>query len=73
MQASKSRRPPKTETERQETAGACRAHLRDLKRAHGRPPADVALPKVAIPRRLTGEPVASYCTSPANLCAELVR
>lgn len=73
MQASKSRRPPRTRTERQQAAGVCAAHLRDLRRAHSRPPADVVLPKVAIPSRLTGEPTASYCTSPANLCAELVR
>ena len=73
MQVSKSRRPPRSNTERQQAAGACAAHLRDLRRAHGRPPADVALPKVAIPLHLSGEPIASYCTSPANLCAELVR
>ena len=73
MQASKSRRPPRTKTERQQATGACSAHLRDLQRAHGRPPADVSLSKVAIPQRLTGEPVASSCTSPAALCAELVQ
>jgi hypothetical protein len=73
MQASKRRRPPRTETERQEAACACAAHLRDLKRAHGRPPADVDLRSVAIPTRPTGEPVASYCTSAGELCAELVR
>lgn len=73
MQADKSRRPPKTETDREEAATTCRLHLRDLKRAHGRPPADVDLPRVAIPQRPTGEPVGSYCTSAAILCAELVR
>ena len=73
MQARNRRRPPKTETERQQAVAASAAHLRDLKRAHGRPPADVDLPSVAIPRRLSGEPVASYCTSPAQLCAELAR
>ncbi len=73
MQARNRRRPPKTETERQETVNACAAHLRDLKRAHGRPPADVGLASVAIPQRLSGEPVASYCTSPAQLCAELAQ
>jgi hypothetical protein len=71
MQARNRRRPPKTETERQEAA--CAAHLGDLQRAHGRPPADVDLASVAIPQRLTGEPVASYCTSPAQLCAELAQ
>jgi hypothetical protein len=73
MQACDRRRPPRTQTERQEAVGACAAHLRDLQRAHGRPPADVALASVAIPKRLSGEPVASYCTSPAQLCAELAQ
>lgn len=72
MQAA-SRRPPKTETERQEAAKASAAHLRDLKRVHGRPPADVPLARVAIPSRPTGEPVASYCTSAGELCAELMQ
>jgi len=67
------RRPAKTETERQEAQRVCAAHLRDLKRAHGRPPADVDLASVAVPKRLSGEPIASYCASPAQLCAELVR
>ena len=67
------RRPPRTETGRQQAVAACAAHLRDLERAHGRPPADVALRSVAIPQRLTGPAVASYCTSPAQLCAELAK
>ncbi len=65
MQARHRRRPPRTETERQQAVAACAAHLRDLKRVHGRPPADVKLKSVAIPQRLSGPPVASYCTSPA--------
>ncbi len=73
MPTAKRRRPPKAETERQEAVAACAAHLCDLKRAHERPPADVELVSVAIPRRLSGEPVASYCASPAQLCAELVQ
>jgi hypothetical protein len=73
MQASKPRRPPKSKTERQEATGACAAHLRDLRRAHARPSADVAVASVAIPMRLTGEAVSSFCTSPAELCAELAR
>ncbi|MGD0761631.1 MAG: hypothetical protein ABR929_00320 [Roseiarcus sp.] len=73
MQARRRRRPPRSETERQQAVSACAAHLRDLKRVHGRPPADVKLKSVAVPQRLTGEPVASYCTSPAQLCAELAR
>lgn len=73
MPASNRRRPPKTDTERQVVVDACAAHLRDLERAHGRPPTDVDLPSVAIPQRLSGEPVASYCSSPAQLCAELAQ
>ena len=72
MQASKTRRPPKTQTERQDAVSACAAHLRDLRRAHRKPPAEVDLPSVAVPLRLTGE-AASFCTSPAVLCAELMR
>jgi hypothetical protein len=73
MQARNRRRPPKTETERQEAVAACAAHRRDLECAHGRPPADVELASRDVPRRPTGEPVASYCTSAAELCAELTR
>jgi hypothetical protein len=60
-------------TERQKAARASAAHLRDLRRAHRRPPPDVALASVAVPKRLSGEPVASYCSSPAQLCAELAQ
>ncbi len=73
MEARTRRRPPKTETDRQEAVNACAAHLADLKRVHGRPPADVELASVEVPKRLAGEPVASYCTSPARLCAELAQ
>jgi hypothetical protein len=51
---------------------ACAAHLRDLKRAHRQAPPDVEVAQGSIPRRLSPEPN-SYCTSPAELCAELVR
>ena len=37
------RRAPKTLTARAKSALACRRHLRDLKEAHGTPPADVAV------------------------------
>jgi hypothetical protein len=74
MQVSQTgRRPPKSKTERREAIDACTAHLRDLKRTHRRPPVDVDLPPVAVPKRLTGEAVASFCTSAADLCAELMR
>ncbi len=67
----KRRRRSSGETQRQNALRASASHLRDLQRAHGRPPADVALASVAIPARLPGEPAASYCSSPAQLCAEL--
>ncbi|HEY1944860.1 MAG TPA: hypothetical protein VGH40_22320 [Roseiarcus sp.] len=74
MQVSQTRRrPPKSKTERQEAIDASAAHLGDLKRAHRRPPADVDLPPVAVPKRLVGEAVGSFCTSAADLCAELMR
>jgi len=72
MTASKPRRKaPKTDTERAEAAKACARHLKDLRRVHGRPPADVAVRSVAIPKWVNPVPSASWCTSPAQLCAEL--
>jgi len=59
------------DTQRQKAMRASGRHLRDLRRAHGGPPADVKLAPVAIPKRLPGEPTASWCSSPAQLCAEL--
>lgn len=67
------RRAPRTQTERAQSASACAAHLRDLKRVHGAPPPDVAVPQTSVPARLSPEPASSSCTSPAQLCAELVR
>jgi len=72
MKASRRRRPPKTETDRQEAKDACAAHRSDLERVHGRPPADVELASRAVPGRPTGVPLGSFCTSPADLCAELM-
>jgi len=65
------RKPPKKDTERAEAARACARHLKDLKRVHGRPPADVAVRPVAIPKYVNPISSASWCTSPAQLCAEL--
>jgi hypothetical protein len=65
------RRRPSVDTARQKAVRASAAHLRDLRRAHGRAPADVKLASVAIPKRIPGEPTGSYCSSPAQLCAEL--
>ena len=67
------RRAPKSQTERAESKSACAAHLRDLRRAHGAPPPDVALPRRSVPARLSPEPASSSCTSPAQLCAELMK
>jgi hypothetical protein len=65
------RKPPKIDTERAETMGACARHLKDLKRAHVRPPPDVRVRMTSTPRLISPVPEASYCTSPAALCAEL--
>jgi hypothetical protein len=67
------RRAAKILTPRAENVIACRRHLRDLKEAHGHAPPDVALPSSSVPARLAPEPTSSFCTSPAALCAELVR
>jgi hypothetical protein len=65
------KRPYSADTQRQNSKRACARHLRDLSKAHAGPPADVKLPSVAIPQRIPGEPTASWCSSPARLCAEL--
>jgi hypothetical protein len=52
---------------------ACAAHLRDLKRAHRQPPPDVEAAPGPGFRRLLPTPHSSYCTSPAQLCADLVK
>ncbi len=67
------RRAPRTQTERGESVSACKAHLRDLRRVHGAPPPDVAVPQRSVPARIAPEPVSSSCASPAQLCAELVK
>jgi hypothetical protein len=67
------RRAPRTQTERGESMSACKAHLRDLRRVHGAPPPDVAVPQRSVLARIAPEPVSSSCTSPAELCAELVK
>jgi hypothetical protein len=65
------RRAPKTDTERARAEIACRLHLKDLRRAHSHAPPDLAIPSRSIPARIDAEPWASFCTSPAQLCAEL--
>ncbi len=65
------KRRAKGDTAQEKAKRACARHLVDLQKAYARPPADVALKRVAIPKRLDPEPTASWCTSPAQLCAEL--
>jgi len=65
------RKPPKIDTERAEAILACAGHLKDLRQAHAAPPADVRVCMTRIPQFLPPVPVSSYCTSPAQLCAEL--
>jgi hypothetical protein len=67
------RRARKKDTARMAAIAACAAHLRDLKRAHRQPPPDVEVAQEPVPRRLSPEPANSYCTSSAELCAELTR
>jgi len=61
------------DTARQKAKRASARHLNDLRNAHGRPPADVALASVAIPQRISGVQTASWCGSPAQMCAELAQ
>jgi hypothetical protein len=46
-------------------------HLKDLRRAHKQPPADVAVNTRGVPKFVPPIIEQSYCTSPAALCAEL--
>jgi hypothetical protein len=62
------RRTPKSDTRRMKAAAACRRHLRDLKRAHGRPPPDIEIEPSFRPQFFSPAPLNSYCTSPASLC-----
>ena len=67
------RRPPRKDTERGDAVRACARHLKDLKRIHDKPPKDVRVDMRRSPRFLTPEPVSSYFSSPAALCADLVK
>ncbi len=62
---------PSADTARVKSVRACAAHLADLKQGHGRPPPDVNLPSRDVVRLVVLVPDASWCTSPAQLCAEL--
>jgi hypothetical protein len=68
---SRRRKPAKTETGRMEAIRASAAHLADLQCAHGRPPPDVPLPNRLAVRLVCPIPDASWCSSPAQMCAEL--
>ena len=71
MTVARPRKPAKTDTRRAEAIRAAAAHLADLRRAHGQPPPDVPLPSRAAVRLVCPIPDASWCSSPAQLCAEL--
>ncbi len=53
----------KTETERGRAERASRMHLLDLKRAHGRPPADVRLASRDVVARIEPPESTSGCSS----------
>jgi hypothetical protein len=65
------RRPPKIDTERMACKRASARHLKDLRRAHKAPPADVVVNTRGIPKLVPPILEQSYCTSPAALCVEL--
>ena len=65
------RRPPKVDTERALAMRASARHLKDLHRAHKRPPADVPVNERGAPKFVPPIIEQSYCTSPAALCVEL--
>jgi len=65
-------RERKTETERERSRRASLRHLQDLKRAHGKPPADVRVKSTSTPKWISPTPASSSCTSPGALCAELM-
>ena len=65
------RRKAKPDTARQKAVRASNKHLKDLKRAHGHPPPDVKVRQSSTVRLIVTVPEGSYCTSPAQLCAEL--
>ncbi len=65
-------RERKTETDRERSRLACARHLKDLMRAHDKPPPDVAVRASRMPVRIAAAPASSNCTSPGALCAELM-
>jgi hypothetical protein len=65
------RRPPKIDTERMAAIRSSARHLKDLRRVHRAPPADVEVNMRGIPRLVPPIIEQSWCTSPAALCVEL--
>ncbi len=72
-EASESEIMRKAKTARKRLMDACAAHLKDLRLAHGKPPADVPLASRAIPQRPDPVATGSWCSSPAQMCAELAK
>ena len=68
---SQRRRETTIETARMAAARASAAHLADLQREHGKPPPEVRLPSRSAVRLVCPIPDASWCSSPAQMCAEL--
>jgi hypothetical protein len=69
--SSRRRRPPKVDTERALAMRSCARHLKDLRRIHNRPGADVAVNERGVPKFVPPIIEQSYCTSPAALCVEV--
>jgi hypothetical protein len=65
------RRPPKVDTERALAIRSCARHLKDLRRAHKQPAADVQVNERGVRKFVPPIIEQSYCTSPAALCVEL--
>jgi len=73
MPSDRTRPGREEDTERQRAKRACRRHLQDLRKAHERPPASLALKRTSVPLRIAPVAPASYCSSPAQLCAEIAK
>jgi hypothetical protein len=67
-------RPAKVDMEGREAAKrACGRHLEDLRRAYEEPPAAVVVSSRGLPKFVAPILEQSYRTSPAALCADLVK
>ena len=65
------RRPPKADTDRALAMRSSARHLKDLRRFHNRPPANVPVNERGVPKFVPPILEQSWCSSPAALCAEL--